>query len=1283
MSVKIKVSSNGVPSWKNVSQIKIKINGAWKNVSQAKLKVSGSWKNIFSSSLIPSIQTRVTISLSGGINASNNIMNDSDRVTITSTRYHWEDADGYTYAWQKSSDNLNWEDIGSAQSTTNPASGSSSSSLTLTLSPAYFTSGPDMYFRFSYRATNSIYNTSASSESLSRLVSYYGTPVPQPGSPSITGSTVVGNTASANIGTWTNSPTSYDYNVFYTSGLSVYPLTYAGIKSVSSKFLSGFSAALVTSSAHGYKTNDTVVVSGMDSLFNGSHTITARTNSTIFFTLPTPTAFSITSSVVSGTFRSFNGDAYRAISNLDASTAWTDAGTGYSIGDNVYYNSNRYRANSSLSSVSAYSGGTFYSVGQIVYANNNRYQSKTNGNQGNSFTNTTYWTDLGSFAPGVNSMWTSVMPSNTSFWTLQSFSDEPASGTTTAPNYYEGTVSSSTSIPIPITTFDYKQGIDLRGATTSGSGAVLSFAVKAYNQATLSPSEYLGQAFIYGVPILSIGSISTSSTSASVPFTSSYISGYSLNLYTEPSITNVIGGTSTVTYFAQNTFTSGQQVSISGINPSQYNGTRTIQSATATSFTVSANITGSYVSGGTAKVTVSGYPLPVNSRTSPRSITGLSKGTTYYLEMTPYNNGMNGTMQTSSFTTPSPPENTSLPTITPLNNRGRLPALTTLSRNLGSWINVNANTTYSTTWYKEDSVTGVLTNFGTGSTKDFGTVDVSDFVFVTITATNTNGEATTVTSQYYTLDQVVAVGNVSPTSAIEDAETTFTFSITHYPTDYVVDWGDGTSNSYSVSSNTLNVSASIKKTYTTPGDKTITVTANPGVKQSVTTIGIVSPPASPTGLYADSISKDSFFLGWNAVSTATTYDFGVSTSNTSPPSTLITSGNPGPGQYRTKSVIDTSRYEIISSLSPSTDYYGWVRASNSAGSSSWSVSAKITTLALKPPNPVTSLTHVSADRTQTSLKFSWTIPTTSSTNNAATHYIYHTSSTNSEPTLVNYNGYLDGGSNASATISSLSSNTLYYFWIRAGNADGYSTVATSSGTTLAVANPPGAPTTAGFTVPSPSGLTLGWTKGTGGDPTSYEIAISTSTTPPTSTSTSITTYIDKWYDVGTVTSYRVLGLSPGTTYYGWVRAKNADGTSGNSNRPNATTRTVTITNPKWDTTSPSNFQRNTGSQFMRWGWNNGTTTTSGTGTGGGLTQNGFYYEIYTTATGTTLWDSGYRAQRTTNSPLTVNGTSRIYVQNYTTSTTPAYTTASRFGRIQIECYDVDFSVYKGAWTGRI
>lgn len=66
-------------------------------------------------------------------------------------------------------------------------------------------------------------------------------------------------------------------------------------------------------------------------------------------------------------------------------------------------------------------------------------------------------------------------------------------------------------------------------------------------------------------------------------------------------ITGASGTGTTVTYTSANKFTAGAVVLISGITPSQYNGTFTIVSATTTSFTVDNSATGTYTSGGSAK----------------------------------------------------------------------------------------------------------------------------------------------------------------------------------------------------------------------------------------------------------------------------------------------------------------------------------------------------------------------------------------------------------------------------------------------------------------------------------------------------------------------------------------------------------------------------------------------------------------------------------------------------------------------------------------------------------
>lgn len=76
-------------------------------------------------------------------------------------------------------------------------------------------------------------------------------------------------------------------------------------------------------------------------------------------------------------------------------------------------------------------------------------------------------------------------------------------------------------------------------------------------------------------------------------------------------ISNVSGSGSVVTYTvtwspSNNKFVAGQDVIVTGVNPSQYNGTFTVASVGASSFTVADTATGSYVSGGLAQST---WPL--------------------------------------------------------------------------------------------------------------------------------------------------------------------------------------------------------------------------------------------------------------------------------------------------------------------------------------------------------------------------------------------------------------------------------------------------------------------------------------------------------------------------------------------------------------------------------------------------------------------------------------------------------------------------------------------------
>lgn len=698
MAIRVKT---GAATWSNVTELRVKTAiSTWADVIRGRVKTAASvWSDFFIATLTPTVESRSTISLSGGINASNNIMNDSTFVTITSTRFHWNDADGFTYVWQSSSDNLNWTNIGTAQSTTNPATGSSSSSLALTLSPSYFTAGPDMYFRFKFMATNSTYSTNASSESLSKLVSYYGTPVPNSPYPSITGSTTVGGTAYGNIGTWTNSPTSYDYRWYFMSGATSYPLTYSQARSVSNKSLSGFTATITTSVPHGYKTSDIAAITSMDSLFNKSSATMSSVTSNSF-------SYSIT-----------------------APTSWADAGTGYSSGTYVSYSGNVYSASSTISSSSPYNGGTIYSAGAIVYSGTNRYQSNLNNNIGNSVTNTIYWNPLGNFSPSG------------SLWTLQNFSNVAASGTATAPGYYEGTVASSTSIPLTTPETDYKSQINM-------IDKALYFAVKAYNPATTSPTEYSNYKIVYGYPVITLGTPTyPSGTQAQIPFTHVYMTKYSIDVVragashtgyptiitSSTSPINISGLTAGLTYTVnvypingEDTYGSLKTTTITLPNapgvPTSL--TRTTGNAGSKTFTWSAPTTGGAVVSYQYQLNSLGWFS--NGSSTSLSLTGLSGSNTFQVRAV--GSSLTGTAaSTGSFT---------IPTI----NSGPSSSSVTSSSATISWTSSNQNS-----W----SLSGVGSHTGTSETNKSVTLSASTSYTPTLTVTSITGDTATATGSAF------------------------------------------------------------------------------------------------------------------------------------------------------------------------------------------------------------------------------------------------------------------------------------------------------------------------------------------------------------------------------------------------------------------------------------------------------------------------------------------------------------------------------------------------------
>lgn len=121
-------------------------------------------------------------------------------------------------------------------------------------------------------------------------------------------------------------------------------------------------------------------------------------------------------------------------------------------------------------------------------------------------------------------------------------------------------------------------------------------------------------------------------------------------------------------------------------------------------------------------------------------------------------------------------------------------------------------------------------------------------------------------------------------------------------------------------------------------------------------------------------------------------------------------------------------------------------------------------------------------------------------------------------------------SDGSTTISGLAQNTTYYFWARTHNSEGWGPYSgRASGKTLAVPTAPSAPLLSSITATS---VDVSWTDNANGGSTitAHQIGWGVSSSAPTST-------------VSASSPQVVNGLTPGTTYYIFVRAQNSVGWS--------------------------------------------------------------------------------------------------------------------------------------------
>ena len=266
-------------------------------------------------------------------------------------------------------------------------------------------------------------------------------------------------------------------------------------------------------------------------------------------------------------------------------------------------------------------------------------------------------------------------------------------------------------------------------------------------------------------------------------------------------------------------------------------------------------------------------------------------------------------------------------------------------------------------------------------------------------------------------------------------------------------------------------------------------------------------PAMPTV----TVGSRELTVNWQAIEGALSYEVWTGATNNS--------------AYAEKYGADITGTSVtLHNLNNGTTYYIWIKAKNNIGASGFSPRASGTPSASSatPPDPQAAPT-VTAGSGQ--LVVSW-----QAVEGASAYEIW--AGTTINPTAATKRG--NDVSSTSATITGLSNGTTYYVWIKAKNSVGTSGFSpTASGTPSSFSVVPQAPAAPAVTIGNGQ-ITVSWTAVEGA--TAYEIWFGTS-----NSSASAAKNGD---DESTSLSRTISGLSNGTTYYFWIKAKNNVGTSG-------------------------------------------------------------------------------------------------------------------------------------------
>jgi titin len=490
-------------------------------------------------------------------------------------------------------------------------------------------------------------------------------------------------------------------------------------------------------------------------------------------------------------------------------------------------------------------------------------------------------------------------------------------------------------------------------------------------------------------------------------------------------------------------------------------------------------------------------------------LTSLTPNATYYVRVRARNaSGASASSGSASATTlPNPPAD---PT-------GLAASATSTSQINLTWTDAATNETAYEVWRSttDNSNYAKITDLGANSASYPSTgLSSNTTYFYKVRATNSGGESN-FSNETSALTYPDAPGSLSVSvPAAPDGQTKLNLSwtppsgtLTGYDLEYATNAGfTGSSvaavavgNSYQLTGLTQNTTYYLRL-------RAKNATGSSANSNAVSATTLPDAPATPTGLSASAISSTGFTANWTApAGPLTGYVLDVATDNAF--ASVVQTLNPGSG----------STSQAISGLTPNTTYYFRLKAQNTGGESAYTGAATAITLPSAP-------TGLSVSAVTTSgMTVSWNV-----VSGLDYELKYSVNADLSGATTVNVPA--PAGPTTSQVLTGLAQNATYYLQVRAKNGTGFSDPASTQQLTLP--NPPTGVAVQGGSVQSTQ-LTLTWTA-PGGSLEKYDLRYSTNSDAEGGVTTDVS---------GSATSQVVSGLTPNTTYYLKLRAKNATGFS--------------------------------------------------------------------------------------------------------------------------------------------